>query len=345
MDGMDRARLIAELSTVCAIPVTPFGPSGEVDWEAYGAVVERIVAGGVTVVTPNGNTGEFYALSAAECDRAVEVTAEALTRVGPGSGGGADRLAGAGAGAGEGGAGVLLMPGVGLDVATAVARGRVAARSGARAVMVHQPVHPYQSAEGWVAYHLAIAEGLPELGIVPYVRDPSVTPAMLARLAGAPNVVGVKYAVPNPLQFASTVVAVAGATGGQAGGEPPLAWVCGLAEGWAPFFWPGGAVGFTSGLVNLVAGPSMGLLAALQKGDYPEAMAIWRRVKPFEDLRARRSAANNVPVVKEALAQLGVCGRTVRPPISEVPEAEREEVAALLAGLGVTARAPAGAAV
>jgi 4-hydroxy-tetrahydrodipicolinate synthase len=242
---------------------------------------------------------------------------------------------------------------VGLDVATAVARGRVAARAGARAVMVHQPVHPYQSAEGWVAYHQAIAEGLPELGIVPYVRDPSVTPAMLARLAGAPNVVGVKYAVPSPLQFASTVVAVAGATGGradgqadgQAGGEPPLAWVCGLAEGWAPFFWPGGAVGFTSGLVNLVAGPSMGLLAALQQGDYPAAMAIWRRVKPFEDLRARRSAANNVPVVKEALAQLGVCGRAVRPPIEEVPEAEREEVAALLATLGVAARTPAGAAV
>ena len=116
------------------------------------------------------------------------------------------------------------MPGVGLDVATAVARGRVAARSGARAVMVHQPVHPYQSAAGWVAYHLAIAEGLPELGIVPYVRDPSVTPAMLARLAGAPNVVGVKYAVPNPLQFASTVVAVAGASGGpgRRGGAPGL---------------------------------------------------------------------------------------------------------------------------
>ena len=209
MDRMDRARLIADLSTVCAIPVTPFGPSGEVDWAAYGAVVERIVEGGVTVVTPNGNTGEFYALSAAECDRAVEVTAEALAESSK--------------------AGVLLMPGVGLDVATAVARGRVAARAGARAVMVHQPVHPYQSAEGWVAYHQAIAEGLPDLGIVPYVRDPSVTPAMLARLAGAPNVVGVKYAVPNPLQFASTVVAVAGATGGQAdrqaGGEPPLAWV------------------------------------------------------------------------------------------------------------------------
>ena len=148
---------------------------------------------------------------------------------------------------------------------------------------------------------------------------------MLARLAGAPNVVGVKYAVPNPLQFASTVVAVAGATGGQAvggQGSPPG---LGLRPGrrLGALLLAGGAVGFTSGLVNLVAGsPSMGLLAALQQGDYPAAMAIWRRVKPFEDLRARRSAANNVPVVKEALAQLGVCGRAVRPPIEEVPEAE-----------------------
>jgi 4-hydroxy-tetrahydrodipicolinate synthase len=64
-------------------------------------------------------------------------------------------------------------------------------------------------------------------------------------------------------------------------------------------------------------------------------MAIWRRVKPFEDLRARRNAANNVPVVKEALAQLGVCDREVRPPISVVPDAERREVAELLAALEV----------
>jgi dihydrodipicolinate synthase/N-acetylneuraminate lyase len=37
------------------------------------------------------------------------------------------------------------------------------------------------------------------------------------------------------------------------------------------------------------------------------------------------------------MAQLGLCGRTVRAPISEVPEAERAEVAALLASLGLHA--------
>jgi 4-hydroxy-tetrahydrodipicolinate synthase len=309
---MDRAQRVDALRTISAIPVTPFTPDGQIDWDAYGRVIDRLVDGGITVVTPNGNTGEFYALTADECDRAVEVTVERVARAGDGA---------------------LVMPGVGHDAATATAMGRVAQHLGAEAVMVHQPVHPYQSPDGWVAYHAAIAEALPEVGIVPYVRDPNVTAAMLARLAELPNVVGVKYAVPNPLQFASIAAAV---------GHDRLAWVCGLAEGWAPFFWPGGAVGFTSGLVNVDAAAPFELLGRLQAGDYAGAMAVWRRVKPFEDLRARRSAANNVPVVKEALAQLGVCGRTVRPPISEVPEAERAEVAELLAVLGIRQLDPAG---
>ena len=302
MNANDRTALVQQLKSIAAIPVTPFHPDGSVDWETYDRVVRRIVDGGVAVITPNGNTGEFYALNREECDRAVEVTVKAV----------GDRA--------------LVMPGVGYDVASAVALGRAALAAGARAVMVHQPVHPYQSSDGWVAYHAAIAEGLPELGIVPYLRDPNVTPVMLRRLTEYPNFVGVKYAVPNPLQFASTVAAV---------GEDKLAWVCGLAEGWAPFFWPGGAAGFTSGLVNLDTSFSFEMLRALQRGDYPAAMAVWRRVKPFEDLRARRSAANNVPVVKEAMHQLGTCGRTVRPPISEVPDTEKQEVTQLLAALGL----------
>src|SRR5262245_57063867 len=128
---MDRSRLVDALRTICAIPVTPFGADGAADWDAYRPVVTRIAAGGVSVITPNGNTSEFYALTREECDRAVAETVEAVGRR------------------------ALVMPGVGLDVATAIALGRAAGRLGAGAVMVHQPVHPYQSTEGWVAYHLA----------------------------------------------------------------------------------------------------------------------------------------------------------------------------------------------
>ena len=137
----------------------------------------------------------------------------------------------------------------------------MAARLGSQAVMVHQPIHPYQSAEGWVEYHAAIAEGLPDLGVVPYVRDPSVTPACSPAWPG-PRQRGrgeVRRAQPDAVRR----------HGGGAVGAQRLAWVCGLAEGWAPFFWPGGAVGFTSGLVNVETGALLGCCGPCRRGTTP----------------------------------------------------------------------------
>src|SRR2546430_17687740 len=65
-------QLRSALATVAAIPVTPFGPDGQVDWDAHGRVIRRMVDAGVRLITPNGNTGEFYALTAAEARRATE---------------------------------------------------------------------------------------------------------------------------------------------------------------------------------------------------------------------------------------------------------------------------------
>ncbi len=298
--------LIRGLRSITAIPVTPFTVDGHVDWMSFRQLVGRLVDDGIRVITPNGNTGEFYALSREECNQVVEVTADAV------------------------GDHALLLPGVGYDVATAVEMGRRADLAGAAGIMVHQPIHPYQSPRGWLAYHQAVGEALPNLGIVPYIRAAWVSGALLRRLADVcPNVVGIKYAVPNPQLFAAVVQEV---------GPDRLVWVCGLAEGWAPFFWIGGARGFTSGLVNVQAARPLEMLGCLQAGDYTGAMRIWAQVKPFEDLRARRDNANNVSVVKEALAQLGLCDRTVRPPISELPDSERSEVAAILAAWGLVQR-------
>ena len=54
-------QLRSALATVAAIPVTPFGPDGQADWDAHDRVIRRMVDAGVRLVTPNGNTGEFYA--------------------------------------------------------------------------------------------------------------------------------------------------------------------------------------------------------------------------------------------------------------------------------------------
>src|SRR5262249_40196901 len=65
-------QLRGALATVAAIPVTPFGPDGQVDWDAHARLIRRIVDSGVRLVTPNGNTGEFYALTAAATRGATE---------------------------------------------------------------------------------------------------------------------------------------------------------------------------------------------------------------------------------------------------------------------------------
>ncbi|MGW4640352.1 dihydrodipicolinate synthase family protein [Sphaerisporangium sp. NPDC004334] len=290
------------LASVVAVPVTPFDDTGRIDEKAYAAVVSRMTAAGIAAVTPNGNTGEFYSLSPQELDRAVALAVESA---GP----------------------ARVIAGVGHDARQAALLAAGAARLGAHAVMVHQPVHPYQSEEGWVDYHRAVAEAVPELAVVCYLRSPLITAGTLRALVSAcPNVTGVKYAHPDPVRFAE-----------MAAGVPEVTWVCGLAESWAPFYWMGGARGFTSGLAAIVPELSLDLHRLLEAGDARGAMRLWARLKPIEDLRARHGNAGNVSVLKEALAQLGLCRRDVRPPISPLRAAEREEVAAILRSLDLPA--------
>jgi 4-hydroxy-tetrahydrodipicolinate synthase len=295
------------LRSVVAIPVAPFADDGQIDTSALARIVGRMADAGVDVMTPNGNTGEFYALAPEEYVHAVGTTVATL--------------------AGQG----MVIAGVGFDTTTAVEMGRAAAAAGADGVMIHQPLHPYQSSGGWVAYHRAIASGLAELPVVLYIKDPIVAAPMLKELVDTcPNVVGVKYAVGDVVRFAALVDTF------RAG---DLAWICGLAEPWAPFFSVAGATGFTSGLANVEPGLSLEMLRCLRGGDYDGAMRVWRSVKPFEDLRARRNSANNVPVVKEALAQLGLCDRRVRPPLEALDATEQGEVASILARWGTGASA------
>jgi 4-hydroxy-tetrahydrodipicolinate synthase len=293
----------AALADVVAIPVTPFAEDGSVEQDTYRALLRRLLDGGVTTLTPNGNTGEFYALTPEERRLVTELTID------------------------ETGERAVVLVGVGHDIPTAVASARHASDLGAQMVMVHQPVHPYVSQAGWVDYHRAIAQAVPELGVVPYIRNAQLPGARLAELADAcPNVIGVKYAVPDAAKFAAFA---------RDAGLERFVWVAGLAEPYAPSYFSAGATGFTSGLVNVAPAVSLNMIEALRSGDYPAAMKVWEQIRRFEELRADSGSANNVTVVKEALASLGLCRREVRPPSRQLPESERAEVAAIAAGWSI----------
>ncbi|MFJ7295064.1 dihydrodipicolinate synthase family protein [Streptomyces collinus] len=293
----------AALADVVAIPVTPFAEDGSVAQDTHRALLRRLLDGGITTLTPNGNTGEFYALTPEERRLVTELTID------------------------EAGERAVILVGVGHDIPTAVASARHARELGAQMVMVHQPVHPYVSQAGWVDYHRAIAEAVPELGVVPYIRNAQLTGARLAELADScPNVIGVKYAVPDAARFAAFA---------RDAGLERFVWVAGLAEPYAPSYFSAGATGFTSGLVNVAPAVSLNMIEALRSGDYQAAMKVWEQIRRFEELRAAGGSADNVTVVKEALASLGLCRREVRPPSKPLPENGRAEVAAIAAGWSI----------
>ena len=86
--------------------------------------------------------------------------------------------------------------------------------------------------------------------------------------------------------------------------------------------------------MNIYPAVSLNMIEALRSGDYAGAMKVWEQIRRFEELRAANGSANNVTIVKEALASLGLCRREVRPP-SKQPESERAEVAAIAAGWSI----------
>lgn len=285
------------LKDVVAIPVTPYRDD-RIDVETFQSLLRRLVDHSVRVITPNGNTSEFYALSPEERRLLIRSSYEAV------------------------GTETELVVGIGLDVKTAVEEATYAQDQGIGMAMIHQPVHPHVSREGWLDYHAQIAGSLPEMGFVLYVKNTYTDGELLRRLADrCPNVIGVKFSLTNPVTFASAR---------RIAGPDRFAWLAGLAEESAISYASHGADGFTSGLVNVYPQLTLKLRDALRARDFAATEPLLDLIAPFERMRAVDNSADNVSVVKEALCQLGLCDRTIRPPSHTLKDEQRREVKRML---------------
>jgi 4-hydroxy-tetrahydrodipicolinate synthase len=285
------------LAGISAIPVTPFDGAGDIDHLAAERVVRRIVDCGIEVVVACGNTSEQASLAEAEAAQLTGLTVE--------SSGGATVLAG-----------------VGGDLRSAISQAVRAVELGAAGIMIHYPTDPYVTEEGLIEYYASLAEAT-DGAVVLYLRGPGLSFRVLDRLAERPNVIAVKYAIPDALAFADICSRYSQA----------FVPICGLAELWAPFFWLAGAKGFTSGLANVAPTLSLAMLEALRRGDYTRVMELWRVLEPFERLRARHRNGNNVPVVKEALELLGIINGSVRPPLAPLGQEDRSELTRIVSDI------------
>jgi 4-hydroxy-tetrahydrodipicolinate synthase len=289
------------LKGINAINVTPFDEQLEIDWESLKRNVNFLVDHGIKAIYPCGNTGEFYALTLKEAKEVTQYVTEVVAKRS------------------------LVIAGVGYDAKTACELADNAEQAGADGIMVHQPVHPYILSAGMVAYYKQIASST-KLPMILYIRSEQITHEVLAEVSELPNVIAVKYAVNHPPSFRKAVEAV----------KKDIVWICGTAEMWAPTFYAAGAQGFTSGMVNVDTKRSFAMMEALNKADYPQAMAVWSDILPFEELRETNKNGNNVSVVKEAMYQLGlISSNAVRPPIALLQEKEIRRVTELLKSWGL----------
>ncbi len=291
----------AALRGISGVHVTAWKGDGEADWALTGKIVARIAQAGVHNIVSAGNTGEFYPMTTDEVVRSHAVAAEAA--------------------AGK----ALVTAGIGRSLREAVATGKLAARAGCDAVMVHHPLDPFAAPQSQADYILAIAEAL-NIPLVAYIRSDAIGVKDLARVATHANVAGVKFASSNMMLLAECVRATQGSSAN---------WICGLAEGWAAPFHALGARGFTSGLVNVAPERSLAIWQALENNDYDRARHLVDEIAGFETLRTKYGNGANVTVVKEALGLLGTNVGPVRlPGLPELNDSERAELRKIVGSWG-----------
>jgi len=294
------------ISDVAFTTPTPFtGDGSAVDHEALAANLQFLRDAGARVIIPNGNTGEYYALTHAERVAIVETAVDAV------------------------GDDLTVIAGAGGSAATVRQLATAYEAAGVDALMVMYPGHTYIHEQGIYEYYAEICAAT-DLGVVLYKRGPRLSDQNIARLAAHENVVAVKFAENDIDAFART----------RALTDAPVTWSVGLAERFVPAFVAEGATGFTTGIGNFLPGRVLALMEAVEANDLARMRRIRDELRPLEELRAEAGPGssfpngNNVPLVKHGLAQIGQHGGPVRPPLVELTAADRERVDALLGAAG-----------
>lgn len=280
--------------------VTPMHRDGAVDWEALQRLVEWHVAEGSNAIVAVGTTGESATLDVDEHLAVIQsVIATAAGRI--------PVIAGTGAN----------------STREAIELTRAAAEAGADACLLVTPYYNKPTQEGLFLHHKAIAEAvaIPQiLYNVPGRTGVDMQNATVARLAGTPNIVGIKDATGN-LQRGEELIGLVGNRMAVYSGDDATAHELILL----------GAKGNISVTANVVPGSMAKLCAAALRG---EAETVRRLNAPVAALHKDLFIESNPIPVKWALHEMGRVDIGIRLPLTVLAESCREPVRAALRQAG-----------
>ncbi len=284
--------------------VTPLHADGGIDYAALRKLVDWHVAEGSDCISVVGTTGESPTLDVAEHCEVIRVAVEQA--------------------AGR----VPVMAGCGANsTAEAIALAKYAREVGADSQLQVVPYYNKPTQEGQYRHFAAIADAVGDLPIYLYnVPGRSVADLQhdtVLRLAQLPGIVGIKEATGN-IERAQWLVRERPDGFGVYSGDDATAVALMLL----------GGDGNVSVTANLAPRLMHELCMAALSGDAAAAMAIQMRLLPLH--KRLFVEANPIPV-KWAAARLGLCGGTLRLPMTELEAAHQPLVEAALVETGLLA--------
>jgi dihydrodipicolinate synthase/N-acetylneuraminate lyase len=296
----DPSDLKSCLKGIVGFGVTPFHQDLSINFEALRQNTNHLVNHCEALVAL-GNNGEIFSLSPEEQKQVARAVVDEARGRKP----------------------VLIGVGFSLPVSADLAHSAEAC--GADGILVLPPHYSNTSDDGLFEYYRSVAAAT-KLGAVLFQTPAfNFSAALLRRLAGIPNIVGMKDEHGDMKQFVRQWNAVG----------DRLKLMCGVGEILAPSYFALGVDAFTSGIINFMPETPRKILRLLQDRQFEAAArVVEREALEIFDLRGKRPGYTT-GVIKEAMNLCGMNAGPSRPPLAPLQDADREELRSILVRLGV----------
>ncbi len=279
--------------------ITPFGDDFEIDFEAYGRLIDFHLENGTDGIVPCGCSGEAATLSHDEQKKLIRFAVE--------------RVAGK----------VPVVAGTGSNnTKEAVGLTRFAKEVGCDGALLITPYYNKPTAAGQIAHYTMVAEeaGIPiMLYNVPGRTGTKISPETIAALSKVPNIVSVKEACGSVDQVSQIL------------GQCDINVMSGDDSLTLPMMVVG-AKGVVSVAANVIPGIMSELCAAANAGDYDKARELHYKILPLTT--ALFFETNPMPV-KAALAKMGMIKNTLRLPLVPMTDESASRLDPVLKDLGL----------
>ena len=298
---VDPTELKERLRGVVAFAPTPFRREDqEIDLAGFRHNMDYLAQNGIPWIAVAGFVGEYSALAPQEYTELVRAAADVV----------------------KGKSNIIAGVGGGTHLAREVAR--AAQDQGADCLMILPPYLVQPTPTGLVEHFRTIAEST-QLGVMIHsMPGIAFTPELVEKVAETPNIVSYKDESGDLRMFDETVSRM---------GER-LVYVNGKAEMMMAYYFLAGATCNATAIGNFDPLLALAACRAALDGDYGKVRELLLpKARPWYRLR-EKNRAYLISLTKASMELAGLCGGTVRPPLSEITHEDQIQLRSLMEKLG-----------